>query len=95
VSDIGVKFGVEGEKSFKAALADTNQFFRVLGSVMQVVTSRFDKNDRSVESLAARNSVLNREIDTQKDKISTLQSALANAADNFGENNKRTQNWQI
>jgi phage-related protein len=95
VSDIGIKLGVEGEKSFKAALADINQSFRILGSEMTLVTSQFDKNDRSVESLAARNSVLNREIDTQKDKISTLQSALANAADSFGENDKRTQNWQI
>jgi len=62
---------------------------------MQLVTSQFDKNDKSVNALTARNSVLNKEISTQKDKIETLKSALDNATDSFGENDKRTQNWQI
>lgn len=39
--------------------------------------------------------MLNREIDTQKDKIKTLESALNNASESFGENDKRTKAWQI
>ena len=39
--------------------------------------------------------MLNKEIDAQKDKISALEAALANSAESFGENDKRTQNWQI
>lgn len=62
---------------------------------MKLVDSEFDNNDKSVEALTARNSVLNKEIDAQKQKIETLKSALDNAADSFGENDKRTQNWQI
>jgi len=57
--------------------------------------SQFDKNDNSVEALTARNQVLNREIDEQKKKIETLRSALNNASNSFGENDKRTKNWQI
>jgi len=96
VSDtFGIKIGIEGEKEFKNALADINQSFKILGSEMQLVTSQFDKNDKSAQSLAARNTVLNKEIETQKDKITTLRSALENASDSFGENDRRTQNWQI
>jgi len=62
---------------------------------MQLVTSQFDKNDRSAQSLASRNTVLNKEIDTQKEKITTLKVALDNAASSFGENDRRTQNWQV
>ena len=62
---------------------------------MQLVTSQFDKNDRSAQALASRNTVLNREIDTQKEKITTLKAALDNAASSFGENDRRTQNWQV
>jgi phage-related protein len=91
----GLKIGVEGEKEFKKALSDINQSFKVLGSEMTLVTSQFDKNEKSVASLTARNDVLNREIDAQKGKIDTLRAALANAAESFGENDKRTQNWQI
>ena len=91
----GFKIGVEGEKEFKKALSDINQSFKVLGSEMTLVTSQFDKNDRSVQAVTARNTVLNKEIDAQKEKIGTLKAALDNAASSFGENDRRTQNWQV
>ena len=93
--DFGLKIGLEGEKEFKKALSEINQSFKVLGSEMKVVQSQFDKNDSSVEALTARNKVLNKEIEAQKQKIETLRSALANASESFGENDRRTQNWQI
>lgn len=93
--NFGLKIGVEGEKEFKNALRDINQSFKVLGSEMNLVSSQFDKQDKSIGALTARNQVLNKEIDTQKDKVSTLEKALQNAAASFGENDKRTQAWQI
>lgn len=93
--DFGLIIGLEGEKEFKKALADINQSFKVLGSEMKVVQSQFDQNDSSVEALTARNQVLNKEIESQRQKIDTLRSALKNASDSFGENDRRTQNWQI
>lgn len=93
--DFGLRIGLEGEKEFKKALSDINQSFRVLGSEMRLVDSEFDRNDKSVEALTARNQVLNREIEAQKQKIETLRAALDNAAESFGENDRRTQNWQM
>lgn len=93
--NFGLKIGVEGEKEFKKALSEINQSFKVLGSEMKLVSSQFDKNDKSVQALSARNQVLNKEIEAQKSKIETLRSALQNAAESFGENDRRTQNWQI
>ena len=93
--NFGLKIGIEGEKEFKRALSDINQSFKVLGSEMKLVSSQFDKNDKSVQALSARNNVLNREIEAQKQKIDTLRSALRNASDSFGETDRRTQNWQI
>ena len=91
----GLKIGLEGEKEFKKALTEINQSFKVLGSEMKLVSSQFDKNDKSVQALSARNSVLNKEIEAQKSKIETLRAALQNASDSFGETDRRTQNWQI
>lgn len=93
--NFGLKIGVEGEKEFKKALADINQSFKVLGSEMKLVSSQFDKNDKSVQALSARNNVLNKEIEAQRQKIETLRSALQNASDSFGETDRRTQRWQI
>ena len=93
--NFGLKIGLEGEKEFKSALADINNSFKVLGSEMKLVESQFDKNDNSVEALTARNEVLEKSIESQKSKIETLRSALANASTSFGETDKRTQAWQV
>ncbi len=93
--NFGLKIGVEGEKEFKRALSDINQSFKVLGSEMKLVESEFSKNESSVQSLTAKNEVLTKQIDAQKDKIETLQKALKNASDSFGENDRRTQNWAV
>ncbi|MFZ3591591.1 phage tail tape measure protein [Bacillus sp. DJP31] len=93
--NFGLKIGVEGEKEFKNSLRDIKRSFKVLGSEMNLVTSQFDKQDKSIEALTARNEVLNKEVDAQKNKMGTLEAALKNAADSFGETDRRTQNWQI
>lgn len=94
MSDFGFKIGIEGEKQFKNALREINQSFRVLGSEMKLVSSEFDKNDKSIQAITARNNQLNKEIDAQKEKVSTLEKALSNAATSFGENDRRTLSWQ-
>ena len=91
----GLKIGLEGEKEFKAQLKEIEQSFKVLGSEMNLVSSQFDKNDKSVEALTARNQVLQKSIDTQKDKIAVLKQALDNASKSFGENDARTRAWQV
>ena len=62
----GLKIGLEGEKEFKKSIADINQEFKVLGSEMKLVTAQFDKNDNSIEALTARQSVLTKEVDAQR-----------------------------
>ena len=61
----GIKLGVEGEKEFKSALSDINRSFKVLGSEMKLVQSQFDKNDKSVDALTARNQVHKKEQSTR------------------------------
>ena len=91
----GLRLGIENEAAFKQSLRDINQAFKVLGSEMQLVTAQFEKNDKSVQAVTARNTVLNKEIEAQQQRIQTLKAALENAASSFGENDRRTQNWQI
>lgn len=52
--NFGLKIGIEGEKEFKKALSEINQSFKVLGSEMKLVSSQFDKNDKSVRAGAFR-----------------------------------------
>ena len=94
-SDFGLKIVIEGEREFKSALKDINQQFKVLGSEMKLVESQFNKQDRSVSALTARNEVLTRQIAEQKEKIELLRKALENSAESFGENDQRTKQWTV
>lgn len=93
--NFGLKIGIEGEKEFKNALRDINQSFKVLGSEMKLVSSEFDRNDKSVQAITARNEVLNKAIEAQKDKISTLEAALKMLLRALARTIDDTQNWAI
>jgi hypothetical protein len=56
-NSFGLKIGIEGEKNFKNALKEINQSFKVLGSEMNLVTSQFDKQDKSIQAITARNNL--------------------------------------
>jgi len=92
VSDFGLRTGVEGEKEFRAALKDIQQSFKLLGSEMQLVTSQFDKNDKSVQALTSRNTVLNKEICDAEKQTGDLGKALDEAGkdlDGIGKETKK------
>ena len=91
--DIGPKIGIDGEKEFRQELNNLAQQMRTLGSEMKAVTSAFDANDKSQESLAAQADVLNRQIATQQQRLTQLQRGLDAAAQKFGENDTRTLKW--
>lgn len=86
---------IDGEKQYKAALSDLNKGNQVLASEMRKLQAQFKGNESSTEALAAKGEVLERQLLQQKDKVQTLRDALANAAKEYGEADKRTQNWQI
>jgi len=92
--DIGPKIGIEGEAAFRKAINDINTSMRTLKTEMEAVASQFDKNDKSQESYSAKNEVLNKQIDLQKQKLEQLQKGLAAAAEKYGENDRVTQGWQ-
>ena len=93
--DFGLKIGLEGEKEFKKSISEINQAFKVLGSEMKLVTAQFGKNNTSIEALTAKQQALGKQVEAQKKKVETLRAALDNASKSFGENDRRTQQWQI
>ena len=94
-SSFGGTIKLQGESEYKKALADITGNLKVLNSEMKVVTSQYDKNDKSAESLGAQNEVLNKKIEEQKNKVELLSKALADAETETGENSSTTKKWQI
>lgn len=92
--DIGPRIGIEGEKEFRKAIQDINATMKALGYEMKAVASQFDESDKSIRALTARNEVLNKQIDVQKQKLAELQKGLEAASNKYGENDRVTQGWQ-
>jgi len=86
---------LQGESEYRKAISQINSDLKVLGSELGKVTAEFGKNDKSVEGLTSRNKVLSDQIEAQKSKVATLKGALQEASEKYGENDKRTQAWQV
>lgn len=92
--DIGPRIGIDGEAEFRRAINNINTNIRTLGTEMLAVTSAYDANDRSAAALTARNEVLVKQIDAQKEKLAKLQEGLAASAEKYGDSDEKTQRWQ-
>lgn len=92
---IKTKFALEGEKEYKAALAEINSGLKVLNSEMKLTAAKFEDNADGMDALTAKGDVLERQILSQKEKIETLKAALQNSAEAFGESDKKTSAWKV
>jgi len=92
---VGLKVELDGEKEYKQAISELNKGNQVLASELKKVQEEYKGNENSIEALNARGEVLQKQLQQQQDKVATLQKALQNAAEEYGEADKRTQEWQI
>jgi len=81
VRTISTRLAVEGEAQYKQAVASCNAELSTLKSSLALVESQFKGNANSMDALTAKGSALSSVYDKQKDKISSLESALSNAKD--------------
>ena len=93
-TDIGPKIGLSGKNQFQKDLKDVNSQIKTLGTEMAKVTAEFEGQEKSEEALAAKTKVLNEQITKQKEKIDLLSKGLKESAEQYGENDVKTQKWQ-
>ena len=94
MSSFGGTVKLTGESEYKKALADISSNLKVLNSEMKVVTSQYDKNDKSAENLSSQNEVLNKKLEEQKKKVNILAEALEKSKKETGENSDTTKKWK-
>ena len=93
--DIGARLTLKGEAEYKRALQEIAQGQKVMRSEMELVSARFDGQEKSIEGLTAKHDVLDRTLNGERERIETLRQALEKSAAAYGEGDRRTQNWQI
>lgn len=78
-----------GADEYKKALQQITQNLKEVSSEMKVVTSAYDKNDKSEEALSAKTDVLNKKLGEQEKYLATLKSAYASMQTQFAEQTKK------
>jgi hypothetical protein len=91
---ITTRLAVEGETEFKRSLSEANSNLKVMRSEMGLVDAEFKGQANSMDALTAKNKILRREQEQQAEKVKALERAVKDAADAYGENDKRTDNYR-
>lgn len=91
--DIKTRLKLEGEAEYKKQLGDIDSTLRTLRSEMNKVSAEYADNADSVEALTSKNEVLEKQLEAQRSRVSTLREVLEKAAEAYGENDRRTQSW--
>lgn len=91
---LNTKVKLDGEKEYRAALAQINAGLKNLGAEMRATEQDFADNADSVEALTAKGDVLARQMQTQQEKVDTLREVLQHAGEAYGEADKRTIDWK-
>lgn len=91
---ITTRLAVEGETEFKRSLSEANSNLKVMRSEMSLVDAEFKGQANSMDALTAKNKILRREQEQQTEKVKALERAVKDAADAYGENDKRTDNYR-
>lgn len=79
VRTISTKLAIDGEAQYKKAISECNSALSSLKSSLSLVESEFRNNANSMEALTAKSSALDSVYAKQKEKVSELERALANA----------------
>lgn len=92
--DIGPRVGVDGESEYRKSISRIRESIKTLGAEMDVVTTSYLNNDKTVESLSKEHEILERQISLTSEKL-TQQSIMAGkTAAKYGETAEETQKWK-
>ena len=92
--DVKTRFTLSGEKEYKDAIAKIGDSMKVLNSEMRKVESAYARDADSMEALTAKNEVLTKQIEKQKEKIEITKQALEKATAAQAAANEKLQRAQ-
>lgn len=94
VRQITTRLAIDGEQEYKKQLAAVNRELGNLGAEMKLVDAQFKGQANSSEALRAKHNLLKQSIEQQVGKIGSLQGAVEEAAEAYGEADSRTDSYR-
>lgn len=94
VRQITTRLAIDGEQEYRKQLAAVNRELGNLGAEMKLVDAQFKGQANSSEALRAKHNLLKQSIEQQVGKIVSLQGAVEEAAEAYGEADSRTDSYR-
>lgn len=94
VRTISTSIKLDGEQEFKKQMSSVNSELKNLKSEMSLATAEFKGQANSMEALTTKGRLLQQQYDQQKAKVQALEQAVQDAADAYGEADKRTDDYR-
>ena len=93
--DISVSIAVQGEKEFNQALKSAQSAVKVLASELKASEAAFDENADAQAYYANRNRLINAQIEQERTILRSLEQAVREAGEEFGEASAKTDRYRI
>lgn len=91
---ITTRIALDGERDFKAQMAQVNGELRNLKSEMALVDATFKGQANTTEALTAKHKVLQGSVEQQRERVRALTQAVEDATQAYGDNDKRTDGYR-
>lgn len=91
---ITTRIALDGERDFKAQMAQVNGELRNLKSEMTLVDATFKGQANTTEALTAKHKVLQGSVEQQSERVRALTQAVEDATQAYGDNDKRTDGYR-
>lgn len=88
MAGFGSSIKLSGENEYQRALKQINQSLREVSSEMKVVSSAYDKNDKSTQAMAQKSSTLTKALEQQQAKLSVLTTRYNEMEKTYGKNSQ-------
>lgn len=93
--EIRTTLALDGENEYKKALSEAQRGLRVLGSELKLASAEFETNGDQQAFLTAKSRTLRSEIAQQEEIVKSLEGAVKDAGEKYGETAKATDDYQI
>lgn len=93
--EIRTTLALDGENEYKKALSEAQRGLRVLGSELKLASAEFETNGDQQAFLTAKSRTLRSEIAQQEEIVKSLEGAVKDAGEKYGETAKVTDDYQI
>lgn len=94
MSVIGARIELDGEREFRQQIKDSTQGVKLLDAELKLNSISFDNSTNKMASMKDTSSILNNQIDLQKQKIALLKNELTGVEAKYGTSSDKTSKYK-